>query len=506
MVDIILQQSTAFIERTVITAMILSDRALRVISLAYKPRYLTANFAVAVASWCLDYQARYNKAPGPDIQVLFESHRRAGMKEDEARLIAQFLTSISKEFEQGENWNEQLSIDEAMKYFRERSLTLLKDDLEYHLMGGNTNMAEAAVADFVAPANHVALGFEPLNDMEGLMDAFSDRNRLFRLPGEFGKLINSIERDNSVAVVGKFKATKSFTSQYIGFQAIFSNLDVAWFDFEMGGRRIHRRIAQALCAMPLSAPDGGLIRVPVWDCRLNQAGDCNRPQRTCKVTLVGEKGKPHFDNAPYGYVPCPGDHCPDRQLETWFATRQCTALDWRTAWHKAQAVAGSVMGARLKVQSWPKFSAGIDDMRAVLQVWRHLEGFNPDIIICDQPSGMRLTGKGDFRHQTDELWKRLCALPQELHCLGIYPSQAGGKEAQERRRLRDSDVAEHAGILGHVDATIKIDHDDVKEGEDDPQRAYFSMGVERDDNSPDRYCTVLQCLELGQPCMDSRFR
>ncbi len=505
MTGIILQQSTAFIERQVITAMILSDRALRVIGLAYKPRYLTADFAAKVAEWCLDYQARYDRAPGADIQVLFESHRRAGMKEDQARLIAQFLSSISQEFERAENWNEQLAIDEAMKYFRERSLTLLKDDLEYHLMGGNTNMAQAAVASFVAPANQMAMGFEPLNDMEGLRAAFEDTNKLFNLPGDIGKMINSLERDNSVAVVGKFKATKSFTSQYLGFHALFSRLNIAWFDFEMGGRRIHRRISQTLCAMPLSAPKDGRVLIPVWDCRLNQTGECNRPERTCNVALVTDQGKPRFGNSPYGYRPC--DACGQRQLETWFIERQgVTALDWRTAWHKAQAVAGSVMGARLKVQSWPKFSAGIDDVKAVLQVWRHLEGFNPDVLIVDQPSGMRMTGKGDYRHQVDELWKRLCALPQELHCLGIYPSQAGGKEAQERRRLRDSDVAEHAGILGHVDATIKIDHDDVKEGQDDPMRAYFSMGVERDDNSPEQYCTVLQCLELGQPVLDSRFK
>jgi len=142
-------------------------------------------------------------------------------------------------------------------------------------------------------------------------------------------------------------------------------------------------------------------------------------------------------------------------------------------------------------------------MKAVLQVWRHLEGFNPDLIICDQPSGMKLSGKGDFRHQVDELWKNLCALPQELHCLGIYPSQAGGKEAQERKRLKDSDVAEHAGILGHVDCSLKIDMDDDDEV---AGRAWFSLGVERDDRSPQKYCCVLQCLDLGQPCMDSRFQ
>lgn len=501
MADFKLQPSTAFLERTICTAMVVSDRALRRISLDYKPRYFTASFSATVAKWCLGYQERYDRAPGPDIRTLFESHRRAGMGEDEARLIEQFLNSISSEFD-AENFNEALAIDEAIAYFRERSLVLLKEDLDHHLSGGNVNMAQAAVADFVAPAGHVAMGFEPLNDMEGLRAAFEDPNTLFSLPGDLGRMLNSLERGNSLAVLGKFKATKSFTSQYLGFHALFSGLNVAWFDFEMGGRRIRRRIAQALCAMPLKKLDG-TFWVPAWDCYWNQKNECSQPGRACSVALLNGDGRKPTQN-PIGYVPCDAHGCTHRQMETWFAPRQPPPeLEWRMAWQKSQAVAGSMMGARLKVQSWPKFSAGFDDVRAVLQVWKHLEGFNPDVIICDQPSGMKMSGRGETRHQIDELAKKMCALPQELHCLGIYPLQAGGKEAQKRKRLLDSDVSEHVGWLGHVDCSLKIDMDD-----DDKlaSRAWFSMGVERDDRSPTRYCCVLQCLDLGQPVLDSRFK
>jgi hypothetical protein len=497
-----LQQSSAFVERTIATAMIVSDRALRAIGLQLKPRYFTAAFAARVSEWCLGYQDKYGKAPGADIQVLFESHRRNGMPQDEAQIIGQFLSSISHEFEKTEKFNEQLAIDEALKYFHERALTLLRDDLDYHLSGGNVVQAHAAVSQFVAPAERIALGFEPLDDMEGMRAAFEDKSQLFDLPGDLGKMISSLERDNSVAVVGKFKATKSFTSQYLGFHALYSGLDVAWFDFEMGGRRIRRRIAQAICAMPLRPPDGDRLLIPVWDCKKNQSGECSRPGRTGSVSLLKDNQRPKWTEAAPGYRPC--DVCLERELDTWFMELGFSVLDWRGAWQKAQQVAGSVMGAKLKVQSWPKFSAGLQDVRATLDVWRHLEGFNPDIIIVDQPSGMRLEGRGrDDRRKIDDLWKGLCALPQELHCLGIYPSQAGGKDAQERKRLRDSDVAEHVGILGHVDCTIKIDQDDVDKA---AGRAWFSVGVERDSASPEQYCCVLQCLDLGQPVLDSRFR
>jgi hypothetical protein len=488
------------LERQILTGFIISDRVLRELSLIYKQKYLSADFAREVAKWCLEYQTKYNRAPRADIQTLFEAHRLSGMDEDLARLIAHLLSSISQEYEKEEQFNDQLCIDIAIDYFRRQSLDLLKNDLDYFLEGGNLNAATAAIAEFNSPNGSISLGFDPFGEPEAFQRAFSERNKLFTLPGDLGSQINLLERDNAVAVIGKYKGAKSFTSQYIALQGYYSGLDIAWFDFEMGKTRIIKRLAQAICAMPLTLPNDGKIKIPVWDCYNNQTGTCSRAERTCRVSLFGESGKPKFENAPHGYVAC--DACPDKKIDSWFVEKKIDLLSWRTAWSKAQAVAGSVMGAKIKIQSWPKFSAGINDVLATLQVWRHLEGFNPGLIIVDQPSGMKMIGKGDFRHQVDDLWKRLCALPQELHCLGIFPCQAGGKDAQERRRLRDSDVAEHSGILGHVDGSIKIDQDDDDKA---AKRAIFSMGVERDDDSPEKYCMVLQALALGQPVLDSRF-
>lgn len=488
------------IERQILIGMIVSDRALRELGLSYKPKYLSAQFARDVAKWCLEYQSKYECAPGPNIQTLFEAHRMAGMKEDDVRTVVQFLSSISQEFERDVQFNDQLCIDVGLKYFQRQSLEILKDDLIFHLEGGNINAASAIVAEFNSPNGSVSLGWDPMDDKDSFEAAFDEKSRLFQLEGDIGRLLNTLERENAIAVVGKYKGAKSFTSQFLAFQGYYSGLNVAWFDFEMGKRRMQRRIAQAICAMPLRLPDDGIIHVPVWDCKHNQDGSCSRHERKSSVALCNDKGKPKVGEGPPNYVPC--DNCSQRDIETWFEARRYNQLGWRTAWEKAMAVAGSVMGAKIKAQSWPKFSAGIQDIRATLQVWRHLEGFNPDIIIVDQPSGMKMNGKGDYRHQVDELWKNLCAIPQELHCLGLYPSQAGGKDAQERSRLRDSDVAEHSGILGHVDGSIKIDQD---ESDKLAKRAVFSLGVERDDDSPEKYCMVLQCLAIGQPVLDSRF-
>jgi len=494
--------SNANIERAILTGMIMSDRVLRIVSLAYKPTFFTTDYSREVARWCILHQKKYDCAPRSDIQVLFEARRRDGLDQESAQLIASLLSSLSSEFEQSERFNEQLCIDTALAYFRERSLTILRDDLQYHLDGGNLNAASSAVAQFVAsPDSLVSLGFEPLSDMEGTREAFESKDALLELPGDLGKLIGGLEREWLVMIVGKYKGAKSYTCQYIAQQAVYSGLNVAWFDFELGERRLRRRFAQGFCAMVLKPPRHNRLLFPVWDCFWNQVGECASPLRTNHVKLLVDKNqKPEWHHAPQDYRPCTA--CDNLKLETWFEEREWEVLDWRIAWQKAQAICGSTLGSKLKIQCWPKFSAGVDDIEAILQVWQHLEGFVPDVIIVDQPDIMKMSGSGDTRHKIDELWKRLGSISQRLHCLLIAPSQAGGKDAQERERLRDSDVAEDSRKLGHVDLSLKID-----QSEDDKkaQRAVYSVGVGRDDETVSDRVMVLQCLALGQAVVDSKF-
>jgi len=491
--------SSAHLERQIITGMIVSDRVLRILGLSYKPQYMAAESSREIARWCLTYQEKYGKAPKSDIQILFEAHKRNGLSPESAQLIGQALSSLSQEFERAEFFNEQLAIDTAINYFRERALTLLRDDLTFHLEGGNLSAANASVAEFYAPAGHISLGFEPFSDMDGMRESFEDRSSLFSLPGTLGKMIGPFERECLVMVVGKYKGAKSFTCQYIAQQAFFSGLNVAWFDFELGERRLRRRFAQGLCAMPLKHLKNNQLLIPVWDCSLNQSGECYKPVRSCQITLLNDKKKPKFKDAPFGYKPCTS--CKEGSTETWLEERPYSVLEWGTAWRKAQAVIGSVVGARIRIQSWPKFSAGVKDMKATLSSWRYLENFTPDLIVVDQPDDMFMEGHGDTRHKIDELWKHLAAIPQELHCCLVAPSQAGGKDAQERSRLRVSDVAEDSRKLGHVDMSIRIDQ---TETDTLAQRAIFSVGVGRDDEATGERVMALQALSLGQAVLDSK--
>jgi len=482
--------------------MVVNDRVLRNLSLAYKSRYFLVPYAQSVGKWCLEYLAKYDRAPGADIQTIYEAHRRNGLDSETAELIGQFLGSISEQYENSDGINSEYLLDQAANYFQERALTLLKEDLEERLGQGNILAAKEAVANFIAPEKVVTLGYEPLRDMNLVRDAFESEDELFSLPGDLGKMLGPFVREDAWGLVGAYKAGKSWTCTYIQDQAIYQRLNVARFSFEMNKKKETRRFIQSICAMPDKPPRDGNIWLPVWDCRLNQEGTCSRQERVNNVALYdNEKNRPAFGHAPAGYAPCAV--CKGKKgwhLESWVEPYKCDVLTWRTAWRRAEAISQQLRGARFKFQYWPIRSAGIQEVKATLQVWEHLEGFIPDVIVVDSPDIMRFPGK-EPRHAIVDNRREVVALAQQYHALVIFPLQAGSKTAIERKDKKQSDIGESVAILGDVDAMMVIDS---TEAEYQAMRARIKTTVQRDERRGSQVA-ILQALDLGQAIIDSAF-
>lgn len=491
-------------ERTIVTGMITSNRVLRNLALTYKPRYFTVPFAQVVAKWCLAYLEKYGEAPQRHIQDLYEAYRRSGsLDPDVSQLIGQFLTSISEEYER-EGLNEEYLLDQAQEFFVVRSLTLLKEDLEERLEQGNILAARESVASFISPEKVITLGCEPLRDMEAVRDAFTIDDDLFTLPGDLGKLLGPMVREDVWGLVGAYKAGKSWACTYIQDQALYNRLNVARFSFEMNRRKESRRFLQSICSMPINPPKDGKIWIPVWDCKFNQDGSCYRPDRTCGVALYkGEEPRPSFGHESPGYKPCAS--CRGQkgwQMETWAEEWKCDVLTWRNAWRKAESISQQLRGARFKFQYWPMYSAGIPEVKAALHIWEHMEGFIPDVIVIDSPDLMKKPGQTD-RHSIVDNRRYSVALAQQYHSLLIMPFQAGSKDAIERKTKKRSDIGESVAILGDVDGMISLDQTD---SEREAMRARIGVSVQRDNKSVlANQVTVLQCIELGQAVIDSAF-
>lgn len=487
------------LERRIVTGLIISDRVLRRLALAYRPRFMTVPYMTTVCKWVMEYQAAYDKAPGRHITDLYEAHRRNGLDPDISEMIGRFLASISEEYE-GSGLNEEYLTDQALSFFKERSLVLLKEDLEGHISQGNLLGAEEAVARWSSPGSGISLGCEPMRDMQAIRDALSGDDELFTLPGALGRLLGPFVSEDAWGLVGNYKAGKSYMVQHIQLMALYAGLNVARFSFEMNRRKETRRFIQGIAGVPLRPPDGP-VWWPVWDCKLNQEGNCSRVERINRMTLMEKDGlRPHFSRSPQGYRACAACRGRDHwQMETWAEAIDRDVPTWRAVWKRAQAVGKQLRGARFKFQYWPMRTAGVAEVRSTLEVWAHLEGFIPHVIIVDSPDLQNFRGEDRMaivKNRQDNV-----ALAQQYHSLLVMPFQAGSKAAIERKAKKDSDVGESVQILGDVDGMVVMDR---SREEEQMLRCRVGTSVQRDDRRGS-HIMVLQCLELGQAVVDSEF-
>jgi hypothetical protein len=114
------------LERDIITAMITSTAFLSRVAPMADPKLFAVEVTRKVARWVLDYYGKYSRAPGRGVQALFEEGKPA-MGEAEAKWVAEFLASLSKEYEdEGEEAfnksNEAYLLDRATRHFKRQKV------------------------------------------------------------------------------------------------------------------------------------------------------------------------------------------------------------------------------------------------------------------------------------------------------------------------------------------------------------------------------------------------
>jgi hypothetical protein len=147
--------SSAKIEKDIITGLIVSDEfCKRIIPLLKEPnptKHVTTPFAGKVAKWCIEYYDKYKKAPFLTIDSIF-SEKKINMSKEEEELTSTFLSHISEEYENGEAFNINYTLDSAKEYFRRLSAQELKEKLSTALKQDDTDGAVQLVTDYKPPS------------------------------------------------------------------------------------------------------------------------------------------------------------------------------------------------------------------------------------------------------------------------------------------------------------------------------------------------------------------
>ena len=130
------------VEQLILTGMIISDRFLQEVQQMYRPELIEVPAVKIVSGWCIDFYKKQKKAPGKDIQSIYDSAVREGLDKDRVESIERFLLKASTEYERADKLNVSYLLDVAEKRFKEVSLRHLAEDINTLLLKEDVKGAE----------------------------------------------------------------------------------------------------------------------------------------------------------------------------------------------------------------------------------------------------------------------------------------------------------------------------------------------------------------------------
>ncbi len=181
--------------------------------------------------------------------------------------------------------------------------------------------------------------------------------------------------------------------------------------------------------------------------------------------------------------------------------RQVTkkGVDGSDALKKKKALKRLTRGAKFKLVCVPAYSMSVAQMEAHLDNMEHFDGFVPDVVVCDYADILRPETKGDHRNLIDESWRALRAMAQKRHCLVFTGTHSG--RATFTRDMGQGDISEDIRKLNHVACMIGLNED--KDDRDAGCTRVVTLAQRHEGVGQE--VTVLKCLDIGKPYLDSRF-
>lgn len=443
-------------EQILVIGMIISDIFLSKIQTLFDPEYFVNTSLKTICLWCMNYFETYGEAPKNHIQDIFEE-KRFKIDKTDAALIEEFLIALTKRYENfDEPVNDDYFLNRAKKYFTKRALVVQNQKTSILLELDKVDEAEEEIAKYKKFCLESSPAENPFSeDMIRKIFAIKE-TPFFTYPGELGQLVGPIERGFLIGILGVFKRGKTAFMVNTATYAASHKLKVAFFSLEMQNTKVSERLIRNIGTFTKEKDR----LFPVFDCYKNQTGECNRKERTSKVSLIRDGKKPtekDFDLVPK-YVPCTFCRIEDPreyQVETWFELMDYPDLN-RAGAVKTIKSFDMMYGDNIRMFSYPRFTANIKDIERDLALTEEKEMFIPDLIIIDYAGILKPEDSREERRiQIDTTWKRLAQLASERNCVVLTATQ-GTRAAIKKKNTDSTDVAEWIGILGHVDVMLTL--------------------------------------------------
>jgi len=505
-------------ERFLLTAIIISENVCRTLSTMYDQKYFQSPITKTVSQWCFDYFIKYDVAIQKEIQSHFEMKSKAGeIDPDLEEQVEKFLSSISDEYEEWENFNEQYYIDLGREYFKKRSYDILSEQIKSAVQENDVDMAEKSYSNFIAVRETTSTASDILEEdtVEELKISYESKPpAMFKLPGALGNMVGTIERETFVGILGREKIGKTYYLMIWAMAALRKGLNVAFLETgDLTKDQLNMRLYSWFTKKTARSNQAGDYNIPVADCLHNQTGEC--PESTVDSPIVT------WDEKKGGYAFCidindPDDletHIPctkckkDRSLykhykgSIWWQKQYIDCWTWPEAkkalhkfkkWHKK---------GRLVTDAFPMESMKASDIRNWCLNKQKMEGFIPDVLIVDYPDILLPENDtGEFRHNEGRKWKILRKISQEFHNSVIVPTQAD-TDSYSRDTLSLKNFSEDKSKYAHVTHFYALNQTNVEK--DAGILRVSSLLLRENHIQVSAQVSILQSLVNSRPYLDS---
>ena len=488
-------------EKKMLMGLITSDKVCnQLLPIISKNKNFKLPYFNTIVKWVNDFYNLYEKAPGPIIEDLFESNKRK-LNDEEIKLIHLFLTNLSQEHEYDYNTNEEYLVSSSIEYIDELSIGNLAENLVDLTKVGRIEEAKQMIANFRGTMKLTSGWINPFDPSEINNSMLYDDDVLFRFPGKLGELSGDFLRGHFIAYLAPYKSGKTFFLIELATIALNFGLKVLFVSLEMDKKRMNRRIYKRITSC---SEEGGPIKYPCFDCKLNQDNSCKMKERTNKTKLITDiGGVPEFDPKLI-YRPC--TWCRDNnnknyQLETWYTSIHRPEFNIKNIREQVKALGSSFDLQNLRTKSYPRFSIGIDQLETDMNILIDTEDFHPDVILTDYIDIFQ-KGNKEFRHAIDELWMTHARWATEYKCLVGTVTQSN-KESWKKKTVDASHTSENYRNPAHVDKFFTLSQTPL---EKEKMFMRIMMAAARDENfDSNKAVAVLQNYNVGQPNIDSEF-
>lgn len=443
-------------EKNIVTGLITSDQFITEVHGMLQPHFFRTTYTQLISMWCIDYFKKYKRAPGQEIQELFSVYARSkNADEDQIELIEKYLSGLSKSYEEQTKFNLKYALDNAELYLRTRKIEIHRENINSLLVKNKIIEAEKEIAKFKQITRPSTTGIDILKDNVNKY-LNEEEDVLFRFPGALGNLVGDFCREDFVSLAAPMKRGKTFWLIFMAMIGLFAGLKVVYYDFESGRSKMLRRFYQAMTGEPKKKQ---VVHFPFFD-EDNYIESKKLKKKGLTAGMINKKRK---------------------------------------------QVQGMVSEGRIQMINKPQYSMCVSDIRTDLDNLEYYHGFVPDVILVDYADILapeKYSERREERHRINETWGSLRGLAQEKHCLVVTVSQTN--KATFKKDIEQDDLAEDIRKMAHVTHMISLNQTN-----EDKKRGFMRVGtlaLRDDEFFVDNEVIVLQCLPIGKPYLDSRFK